>query len=134
MAGKKMQAEKKTAERAGGAIPGRALEWTLHLWRPAGTVVAVGLALLLTWHVINGKHGLQVWQQMRGEDRQLQRDINDLERENAGLKERIERLKSDPESMAILAREKLHYTKPNEVIVTLPPAAQAQTPPAGGSR
>ena len=68
-----MQAEKKTAERAGGAMPGRALDWTLRLWRPAGTVVAVGLALLLTWHVINGKHGLQVWQQKRAEDRQLQR-------------------------------------------------------------
>jgi cell division protein FtsB len=127
----KMQAERKTDGTVAGPMPKRALDWTLRVWRPAGTVVAVGLALLLTWHVINGKHGLTVWQQKRAEDRQLQREIKDIEQENAGLKERIERLKSDPEAMGILAREKLHYAKPNEVIVTLPPAPQGQAQPTG---
>ena len=127
----KTQAERKTDGTVAGPMPKRALDWTLRVWRPAGTVVAVGLALLLTWHVINGKHGLTVWQQKRAEDRQLQREIKDIEQENAGLKERIERLKSDPEAMGILAREKLHYAKPNEVIVTLPPAPQGQAQPTG---
>jgi len=80
----------------------------------------VGLALLLTWHVINGKHGLQVWQQKRAEDKQLQQEIEDLEQENAGLRERIEKLKSDPNAIEHEAREKLHYAKPGEVIYTLP--------------
>jgi cell division protein FtsB len=123
----KMQAEKNVAGTVSGAIPMRALDWGLRVWRPAGTVVAVGLALLLTWHVINGKHGLTVWQQKRAEDHQLEREIKDLEQENAGLKDRVERLKSDPEAMGILAREKLHYAKPNEVIVTMPPAPEGQT-------
>ena len=77
MPDEKMQAGKSAAEGEAGAGRGPArklaLAWTLRAWRPAGTVVAVGLALLLTWHVINGKHGLQVWQQKRAEDRQLQR-------------------------------------------------------------
>jgi cell division protein FtsB len=105
----------------------RAIEWAQRAWRPAGTVVAVGLALLLTWHVINGKHGLSVWQQKRAEDRQLQMEIKDLEQENARLRDHIERLKSDPEAIAREAREKLHYARPGEVIYTLP---ASQTQPA----
>jgi len=119
MTDEKMQAEKNTAGEA-APIPKRALDWTLRVWRPAGTMVAVGLALLLTWHVINGKHGLQVWQQKRAEDKQLQQEIEDLEQENAGLRERIEKLKSDPNAIEHEAREKLHYAKPGEVIYTLP--------------
>jgi cell division protein FtsB len=85
-------------------------------------VVAVALAGLLMWHVINGKHGISVWQQKRAEDHQLQREITDLEQENAHLRERIEKLKSDPDAIEHEAREKLHYAKPGEVIYTLPEA------------
>lgn len=91
-------------------------------WRPAGTVVAVALAGLLMWHVINGKDGISVWQQKRAEDHQLQREITDLEKENAQLSVRIEELKSDPDAIEHEAREKLHYAKPGEVIYTLPEA------------
>jgi cell division protein FtsB len=114
---------------ARGPAKGRTLEWALRSWRPAGTVVAVLLALLLTWHVINGKHGLSVWHQKRAEDRQLRKEIEDLEQENARLHQRVERLKSDPIAIEHEAREKLHYAKPDEVIYTLPapPPDQAQT-------
>jgi cell division protein FtsB len=88
-------------------------------------VVAVLLALLLTWHVINGRHGLSVWLQKRAEDRRLQQEIKDLNQENARLRERIERLKSDPEAIEHEAREKLHYAKSGEVIYTLPAQGQA---------
>jgi cell division protein FtsB len=112
-------------------VPRRALDWTLRVWRPAGTVVAIGLAGLLMWHVINGKNGLQVWQQKRVEDHQLQEEIKDLQQENAQLRDRIERLKSDPDAIEHEAREKLHYAKPGEVIYTLPAAPQPQTQPGG---
>ena len=125
-----MEAGKNTIGTAGGPMPKRALDWSLRVWRPAGTVVAVGLALLVTWHVINGKNGLTAWHNKRTEDHQLQREIKDLERDNAGLRERIQRLKSDPDAVGMLAREKLHYVKPNEVIATLPPEAKDQTQPA----
>jgi cell division protein FtsB len=129
----KTQTEKRAARSGSNSEPGpmrnRAVGWTQRVWRPAGTVVAVGLALLLTWHVINGKHGLSVWQQKRAEDRQLQMEIKDLEQENARLRDHIERLKSDPEAIEREAREKLHYARPGEVIYALP--AQPQTPPAG---
>jgi|SRR5271157_164481 cell division protein FtsB len=127
----KMQSVKSVAADRGGsgAMRGQELSFAQRAWRPAGTVVAVGLAGLLMWHVINGKHGLQVWQQKRVEDQQLQKEIRDLEQENAQLRERIERLKSDPEAIEHEAREKLHYAKPGEVIYTLP-EAQGQAQPA----
>jgi len=95
----------------------RAQQW----WRPAGTGVAVLLALLLTWHVIHGQHGLSVWQQKRSEDRALQREIEQLQLENSQMRQQVDRLRSDPEAIEREAREKLHYAKPGEVIYTLPP-------------
>ena len=108
----------------------RILEAAARVWRPAGSVLAVALALLLTWHVVSGKHGLSVWQQKRGEDKQLRNEIDVLQQENARLRERIEKLKSDPHAIEREAREKLHYAKPGEVIYTLPPDP-APTQPAG---
>jgi cell division protein FtsB len=134
MAGGKMQREKNAAGMAAGPMPRRALDWTMRVWRPAGTVLAVALALLLTWHVINGKNGLTAWHNQRAEDHRLQREIEDLQQQNARLRERIERLKSDPEAVGMLAREKLHYAKPNEVIVTLPPEPPTQTQPGGAGK
>ena len=99
------------------------------VWRPAGSVLAVALALLLTWHVVNGKHGLSVWQQKRVEDKHLRKEIDSLEQENARLRERVEKLKTDPHAIEREAREKLHYAKQGEVIYTLPPDPPAQNRP-----
>lgn len=102
------------------AAPVRALHWAARVWRPAATGVAVVLALLLTWHVVNGKNGLTAWQKKRAEDRQLRQQINDLQQENARLRDHIEHLKTDPSAIEHEAREKLHYAKPGEVIYSLP--------------
>jgi cell division protein FtsB len=136
MTDENVRLEKGVAEGKTGAgsepVPKRALNWTLRVWRPAGTVVAVALAMLLTWHVINGKHGLQVWHQKRAEDQQLRKEIDELQQENARLRDHIERLKSDPDAIEHEAREKLHYAKPGEVIYTLP--APAPAPVAGSGK
>jgi len=108
---------RKTASRF---LSTRAAEAAARLWRPAGSVLAVGLALLLTWHVVNGRHGLSFWQQKRVEDRQLGKEIDDLQQENQRLAKRIDKLKTDSHAIEREAREKLHYAKPNEIIITLP--------------
>jgi len=110
-------------------MPARAYAFAQRMWRPAGTAVAVLLALLVTWHVVNGKHGLSVWQRTRMEDHQLQQEIKDLQQENGAMQQQIERLKSDPDAIEHEARQKLHYAKPGEVIYTLPddPQSQPQT-------
>jgi cell division protein FtsB len=112
----------------------RVVEFVRRLWRPAATAVVVAVALLLGWHVFNGRNGISVWQQKRAEERQLRKEIDDLGQENGRLQQRVEQLKSDPDAIARVAREKLHYAKPNEVIVTLPPDPPKQTPPAGAGK
>jgi len=126
MADEQTQTEKRAAVKAPVPLGARVVTWTARAWRPAGTALAVILALLLTWHVINGKNGLQVWQKKRVEDQQLRKDIDDLQQENAQLRKRIERLKSDPDAIEHEAREKLHYAKPGEVIYTLPATPESK--------
>jgi cell division protein FtsB len=113
--------EKATEEVIAAPLRMRAAQLAQRAWRPAGTVVAVGLAGLLMWHVVNGRNGLTVWQKKRAEDQQLQKEIGQLQRENAQLRDHVELLKSDPDAIEHEAREKLRYAKPNEVIVALPP-------------
>ncbi len=114
----------------------RMLEWVQQGWRPAGTMVAIGLALLFGWGVVNGRHGLSAWQQQRVQDKQLRQQIDDLQQENARLRHHIDRLKSDPDAIEHEAREQLHYARSGEVIYTLPPAppSQAQAQPADGGK
>ena len=107
----------------------RLIAWTSRGWRPAGTILAVALAALVMWHVVNGNHGLSVWHQKRTEDRALQKQITDIQQENAHLRQDIERLKSSPDAIEHEAREKLHYAKPGEVIYTLPTPPPPDAPP-----
>jgi cell division protein FtsB len=109
----------------------RVADVAVRAWRPAGSVLAVALAGLLMWHVVSGKHGLSVWQQKRVEDKQLRKEIDSLQQENAKLRERVQKLKSDPHAIEREAREKLHYAKPGEVIYALPPEPPAQTQSPG---
>jgi cell division protein FtsB len=89
-------------------------------------VVAVILALLVTWHVIYGTHGLSIWQHKRAEDRALRQEIKDLQQENAQMRQQIDHLNSDPDAIEREAREKLHYARPGEIIYTLPDHTQTQ--------
>jgi len=121
------ETRKSAAEAESAPLSERALDWAQRGWRPAGTAIAVSLALLLGWGVVNGKHGLSSWEQQRAQDKQLRKQIDDLQQENARLRDHIQRLKSDPDAIEHEAREQLHYARPGEVIYTLP--AQPQTPP-----
>ena len=130
MPDEKVLGEKSEARKVTGSPRKRALAFLQRAWRPAGTAVAVVLVMLLTWHVFEGKHGVSVWRQKQVEDQQLRKEIEVLERDNARLKRRVERLKSDPESIKHQAREALRYVNPDEVIVTLPDQPQSDNQPA----
>ncbi len=121
-----VQVEERAQEKKPAKLRERALNGARRLWRPAGTVIAVGLALLVTWHVIYGKHGISIWQQKRAEDKALQQEIRNLQQENAEMRQHIQHLQSDPDAIEREAREKLHYAKPGEVIYTLPEQPQSQ--------
>ena len=120
MTDQRVELKKGAADVDAAPLGMRVQDWANRAWRPAGTAVAVVLALLLMGHVVNGRNGLTVWHQKRAEDKQLQQEMKQLEQENARLRERVEQLKSNPDAIAREARDKLHYAKPNEVIVALP--------------
>jgi len=135
MQDKNMQAGKNAVAIGEVAVPAsvsqRAQNWMRRAWRPAASVVAVSLALLLLWHGFSGKNGLLFWQQKRTEDRQLRKEIGGLQQENARLRQHNERLNSSPDAIGQVARDQLHYAKPNEVIVQLPPEKKTQAQPTG---
>lgn len=119
------QPEETPARESGTAlrepISRRALDWSARVWRPTGSAIAILLTLAIGWHVVNGKDGLSFWQHKRTQEKQLEKQINQLQQENARLSVRVDKLKSDPDAIEREAREKLHYARPGEVIYALPP-------------
>ena len=88
--------------------------------RRTATLAAAALAAAVGYHVLFGANGLFVYQNKRQETKQLNRQMQDLARENEMLRSHVERLQSDPSAIEHQAREQLHYTRPGEVIYTLP--------------
>jgi cell division protein FtsB len=70
--------------------------------------------------VVLGANGIIVYEQKRSETRRLNQETLELQAENARLKGHVDRLASDPNAIEQQAREELHYTRPGEVIYTLP--------------
>jgi cell division protein FtsB len=89
-------------------------------WRKIATAAAAVLAVAMGYHVVFGQNGLTVYQQKRQDAQMLQSQLRSLQRENELLKGHVERLQSDPNAIEHQAREELHYTRPGEVIYTLP--------------
>jgi cell division protein FtsB len=111
----------------------RALDALYRNRRRLATGCAMLVAVALGYFAVAGDNGITVYKQKRAEDRQLARQIETMKQENSGLEAHIERLKSDPEEIEHEARARFHYTKPGEVIYTLPDAQasnQAAAPPA----
>ena len=112
----------------------RVKDYVRRVWPPAASVLAVAVTLWLGWQAVYEKDGLSAWQQKRAEEKQLSKENEDLAKENARLRDRIERLKSDPDAIGIVIRGTMHYIKPNEVIITLPPDQKTPAQPAGTAK
>src|ERR1700722_9427095 len=88
--------------------------------RKAATITAALLALGVGYHVIFGANGLTVYEQKRNETQRLNQEMLQLQHENDLLTGHVTRLQSDPGAIEQQAREQLRYTRPGEVIYTLP--------------
>ena len=96
-------------------------------WRKIATAAAAILAVGMGFHVVFGQNGLTAYQQKRQDSQMLQSQLRSLQRENELLKGHVERLQSDPNAIEHQAREELHYTRPGEVIYTLPATPSAKS-------
>jgi cell division protein FtsB len=98
--------------------------------RRAATAAAGALALVMAYGVVFGQNGLTAFAHKRQEARSLQRQMLELQRENARLHSHVDRLQDDPDAIEYEAREGLHYTRAGEIIYTLPGAKPAAAAPA----
>jgi cell division protein FtsB len=95
--------------------------------RRGATIAAALLAVGMGFHVFFGQNGITAYEQKRHDARILDEQLKRLQDENQRLQGHVQRLEDDPGAIEHQAREELHYTRPGEVIVTLPnePAASS---------
>lgn len=103
-------------------------------WRRWATAAAVVLAVGVAYHVVFGQNGLTSYQRKLQDANHLENQLQSLQHENEMLKSHIDRLKEDPDAIEHQAREELHYTRPGEVIYTLPAAPAASGVTQNSSR
>jgi len=83
-------------------------------------VVAMGmLALLIS--AATGDRGLLEMRRRRAAYHELKQDVERLKMQNAALARHIDGLRRDPYVIEKLAREKLGYSRPDEMIFMFPP-------------
>jgi cell division protein FtsB len=124
-----------TVRKRGGqpSTVARIFERTQLSWRKVATGAAAVLALAMGYHVIFGQNGLTAYEQKRQDAQTLDKQLHSLQRENDLLKDHVDRLQSDPNAIEHQAREELHYTRPGEVIYTLPVAPVTQSSSSQGN-
>lgn len=98
------------------------------LYRSLAVAGVVVLLCLSAYYVVFSANGLMVYREKRRTSQDLDRQIKALQQQNSSMEQEIKALKTDPKTIEKEAREHLHYTRPGEVVYSLPtaPAAAAQ--------
>jgi cell division protein FtsB len=100
---------------------------TIHLAKRYLLVAACSLALLsIGAYEIFGQSGYLARRRRRIEIQTLTTEIQKLKQENTGLARQIKDLRSDPDTIEKLARERLRLGRPGDVVVTLAPPQPAE--------
>jgi cell division protein FtsB len=90
--------------------------------RKFATAAAGLLVCIVAYHVVFGANGLTAYEAKRHENKQLAQQIESLKSENAQLAEHNARLQTDRGAIEESIRTQLHFTKPDEVVLTVPDA------------
>jgi len=90
--------------------------------RRAATFVLIGLSASLAVYAVFGHDGLVAYQQKQHQAQELHQQILSLQKENERMALHDKRLQNDRDTIEYEAREQMHYTRPGEVIYTLPEA------------
>ncbi|HET9284987.1 MAG TPA: septum formation initiator family protein [Candidatus Angelobacter sp.] len=100
----------------------------VHGWRRRLATPVIALLLGLgAYYVVFSANGLLVYQQKRHESRDLDQQIKTLQQQNEAMQQEIKALKTDPQTIEKEAREHLRYTRPGEVVFTVPTAPATPT-------
>ncbi len=110
---------------AGGGAPravrrGRVWLPRAAMWMATAAVLA-GVALVQL-----GDSGVPAWRRLRAQDAQLGREVDELTSRNAQLRRELESLRTDPETLERLAREKAGMRRPGEEVLIVLPAPESR--------
>lgn len=108
----------------------------LYAMRRRLATAAVGvLTVWLFAHVMFGANGMVVYRQKKDEYQSLQKQIEDLQKENNRYTQQVKSLQTpDPNTIEKEAREQLHYARPGEVVYVAPPPVHPAVPETNAAR
>lgn len=93
----------------------------------------VGLvAAIVLLAAVTGERGYRDVRRQKARLSKLRAEVASLHRENARLLEEVRRLRSDPYAIEQIAREKLGYARPGEIVFQFPaehPPVEETPPP-----
>jgi cell division protein FtsB len=96
--------------------------------RKFATAAAGFLVCVVAYHVVFGADGLTAYEAKRHQSIQLAEQIESLKLENAQLADHNTRLQNDKGAIEESIRTQLHFTKPDEVVLTVPDVAAKPAP------
>jgi cell division protein FtsB len=105
------------------------------LFQQRTRLATVGVTLLAVWlfvHVVFGDNGMVVYRSKRTEYQRLEKEIDQLKKENEDDSRQVNQLKTDPKRIEREAREQFHYARPGELIYVAP-ESPAGAPPKSRS-
>jgi len=91
--------------------------------RALGTTALAVAALAIVAY--GGQSLTRVWQ-MKHEVESLEREIARLHAETTKFRDEVASLRSDPEAIEKIARERLGFIMPGEIVLKLPPSPGGQ--------
>jgi cell division protein FtsB len=101
------------------------------IYRVRRRLATAAVAILTVWlfvHVMFGANGMTVYRAKKTEYQELQKQIENLGKENDLYTEQVGELKTDPKRIEKEAREQFHYARPGEVIYVSPAPSPADHP------
>jgi cell division protein FtsB len=108
--------------------------WFHRMRRRLATIAVCLLAAWVAFHVIFGANGMVAYHKKRAEHRLLQKELEDLQKENEQLQQRIKGLRTDPKVVEKEAREQLRYARPGETVYVMPNPKSAGHPASADKR
>lgn len=108
-------------------VAGRILRHLAHLAyrmrHKAATVALIALTAPLAYKAVFGSNGALTYRGAQVQSKQLDSEIQQLQSQNDKLKLNINALRTDRNAIEREAREQLHYVRPTDTVIAVPPSA-----------
>ena len=105
----------------------------MRLLRQYGRGLLGLLVAVMIVHDLFGTHGFLAMRRTQAEIKQVQANLDKLNKENLELQQEVKDLKTDPRLIEKIARDDLGLARPGEVIIRIP-QAPAQEPGSPAKR